>query len=296
MKKIATLLIIITTFLGCKKYEPLEELPNIEETEWVLVSGRTYTENLSSGEKFYYDHFSSSKTTSNLDIFGGSSIDFDNVEVNVTTWYFSNEVFTLNNLQSYEYTKYSGQYNIIGLPNGSSRDLGVIEFNEDVMTVILYESNESYNGDNYHYYSTLTFTKVGVPCNGCGVVPNDEYEYMGVIIDSLEPIPGNQSLVGTSWVITRYDEGVTPYYPNDTINFISTLSYDINGGTPLNYSLSNNTGNNLYNLTLYECVTFGGNYSGQVGLTFIDYGILNNLQMNGIFGTNGSINVWMERI
>ena len=123
-----------------------------------------------------------------------------------------------------------------------------------------------------------------------------DYEYGGTINLVTGTVPGHLQLNGTSWVINRYDNGVTPQYPNDTINFISGVSYDINGSSTNTYSFSNNTGNNLYNLTLYECVTFGGNYSGQVGLNFIDGGELNNLTMNGIFGTPGSINVWMERI
>ncbi len=292
---------IIITLTGCEKYDFDQNLPTIEGTEWVLVSGRVYTENLTTGEKLYYDHFDSGKTTSNLDVFGGSSVDIDILESGISSWYFYDNTFIVNNLNEYRYnTQGSGtrkQYTIYGIqPYGTSRSVEVINFTDDVMTIKVYESNESHNGDNYHYFSTLTFVRVGYSCTGCGVSPIPGYEYSGTIPTILEPVPGHLQLTGTSWVITRYDNGMTPVYPNDTINFVSGVSYDINGSDPNTYSLSNNTGNNLYNLTLYECITFNGNYSGQVGLSFIDGGELNNLTMNGIFGTSGSINVWMERI
>ena len=54
-------------------------------------------------------------------------------------------------------------------------------------------------------------------------------------------VPGHLQLNGTSWVITRYDDGMTPVYPDDTINFVSGVSYDINGSNPNTYSFSNNT-------------------------------------------------------
>jgi len=295
------LITIITVFTSCEKYDFEQDLATIEGTEWVLVSGKVYTENLTTGEKLYYDHFDSVKTTSNLDIFGGSSVDIDMLEQNVTTWYFYDGTFMVNNLNTYDYnTQGSGirkQYMVYGVPpNGSSRNIEVIEFDDNVMHIKLYESNESHNGDNYHYFSTLTFVRVGYNCPQCTTPPNSDYTYMGTVTNTVEPVPGHLQLTGTSWIITRYDDGMTPVYPNDTINFVSGVSYDINGSTSNTYSFSNNTGNNLYNLTLYECVTFGGNYSGQVGLSFIDEGELNNLTMNGIFGTSGSISVWMERI
>jgi len=293
--------LLLITLDSCKKYDFDQDLPTIEGTSWVLVSGKVYTENLTTGEKLYYDHFDNTQTTSNLDIFGGSIADMDILEQNVTTWYFYENVFTINGNNTYEYsTQGSGtrkQYTIFGIPpHGSSRNIEVIEFNENIMNVKLYESNESHNGDNYHYFSTLTFVRVGYTCSQCGTPPNVDYTYMGTIVNVVEPLPGHLQLGGTSWVITRYDNGMTPTYPNDTLNFISGVTYDINGGNINTYSFSNNTGNNLYNLTLYECPTLGGNYSGQVGLSFIDVGELNNLTMNGIFGTSGSINVWLERI
>lgn len=296
-----SLMILILT--SCKKYEfdLVGPIPTIEGTEWVLVNGRAYTENLTSGALTYYNHFSINQTVSNLDIFGGSSTDVDNIEQGVTTWHFENGIFTLDNNITYEYNTHGSgsktQYTLIGVPPyGSARNLGILDFNSNVLHVKIYESNESHNGDNYHYYTILTFVRLGYDCPSCVFISELNYTYGGILNLEAETTPGHLQLIGTSWVITRYDDGLTPVYPNDTLNFISGVTYSINGYYTNTYSFSNNIGNNMYNLTLYECVTLGGNYSGHVGLSFIDVGELNNLTMNGIFGTPGSMNVWLERI
>jgi len=302
MNKLFLYLSLLTLcFSSCEKYEFDTELPTIEGTTWVLVNGRVFVENLTNGELTYYDHFNGTQITSNLDIFGGSSVDVDNLEQNVTTWYFQDGIFTLNNGNTYDYdTRGSGsrtQYTLLGVPPyGSVRSLGILSFTEDVLNVKVYESNESYGDDNYHYYTVLTFVRAGYECPSCTYTSQLDYVYNGVINLVNEDVPGYLQLEGTSWLVTRYDNGMTPVYPNDTINFLNGVTYNVNGSNTNSYSLSNNVGNNLYNLTLYECVTFGGNYSGQVSLSFIEEGELNNLSMDGIFGTSGSISVWLERI
>jgi len=300
--KIITYLLLITLiFSSCEKYELTEGYPTIENTLWVLNSGNVYVENLTNGEMVYYNHFDNSQDISNLDIFGGSQIDIDNIELGVTTWYFNDGIFVLNNGSTYEYNS-SGSgvaknYTLLGIPPyGSVRHLGVIYLDENILQVKIYESNESYDGDNYHYYTVLTFVRDGYSCSDCDFESRLDYTFGGTITINIEDIPGHLQLSGTTWVITRYDNGTTPYYPNDTINFISGVAYSINGLNTNTYSLSNNVGNNLYNLTLYECITIGGNYSGQVSLSSIIDGELNNILMNGIFGTNNSINLWMEKI
>ena len=301
MKNILTIfsfLIIIILSNSCKKYEFNEISPTIEGTEWILQSGRIYVENLDNGELKYYDHFGNNRTNSNLDIFGGSQSDVDNLIKQQTSWYFSNGSFILDNNVYYEYTSMgtgvNAQYTIIGIPPfGSSRNIGVIEFNKNTLTLMVYESNESHNGVNYHYFSTLTFIRVSTNCNNCETASLDGYIYAGIINDVLET---PTDLEGTSWVITRYDEGMTPYYPNDTLTFINKVVYTINGTGGYTYSLSNIVGNNMHHLTLYECYTLGGNYSGQLSISFIDAGEINNITMNGIFGTNGTLQVWMEEL
>lgn len=298
IKKITYFLIFISLFNSCRKYD--FDTSTIENKEWFLVAGKVYLENLTTGELTYYEHFDDSQSSSNLDVFGGSNIDFDKIHKYKTKWYFSDGLFTLNDSTTCQYTTQGSgvkkQYNIIGiLPYGSSRNLGILYFDDNRMDVVVYEANESHLGDNYHYYTVLTFVTNNSSCNLCNYSNTTGYEYGGTITITTN-INGYEQLSGTSWLITRYDIGMTPYYPNDTINFINSVSYNINGSNEKTYSLSNNVGNNLYNLTLYECVTLGGNYSGQVSLSFIDFGELNNLTMNGIFGTSGSINLWMTRL
>jgi hypothetical protein len=290
-----TLLLLVSS---CKKYEFNEVLPTIEGTEWILKSGRVYVENLDNGELTYYDHFGPNRTTSNLDIFGGSSTDIDEILENQTSWYFLDGNFILNNNVYYEYTSMGSgsqtQYTIIGVPPfGSSRNIGVVEFNSTILTLMVYESNESHNGVNYHYYTTLTFIKAGSTCSTCITPVVGGYTYGGVVNEVTEA-PTN--LNGSVWVMTRYDEGLTPYYPQDTLTFLNNVTYTVNGGTPTTYSFSNIGGNNMHHLTLYDFTTLGGNYSGQLSLSFIEAGEINNMTMSGVFGTTGTVQVWLEEI
>ena len=92
-------LIILTS---CEKPE-FEDLTrySVEGTEWRLYSGRVYVENLQSGESYYYDHFGPNKTTSNLDIYGGSLSSIDSLTALQYSWYFSNGSFVLNGNKYY---------------------------------------------------------------------------------------------------------------------------------------------------------------------------------------------------
>ena len=301
MKNVFTIipyLIIIIFLNSCKKYEVAPTLPTIEGTEWVLQSGRAYVENLDNGDLTYYHHFGSNRTVSNLDIFGGSSSDVDELIRYQTLWYFLDGNFILNNTVYYEYTSMGSgintQYTLIGIPPfGSARNIGVLELTSTTLTIIVYEANESHNGVNYHYFSTLTFIKNGTSCQNCGTSVFEDYVYEGILDNVIESVTDFE---GTTWIITRYDEGMTPYYPNDTLTFLNKVAYTINGGGGHTYSLSNITGNNMHNLTLYDCSTLGGNYSGQLSVYFIDAGEINNMTMNGIFGTSGSVQVWLEKL
>tara|TARA_R110002110_G_scaffold49196_1_gene145849 strand:+ start:4773 stop:5693 length:921 start_codon:yes stop_codon:yes gene_type:complete len=292
-------LIILTS---CEKPE-FEDLTrySVEGTEWRLYSGRVYVENLQSGESYYYDHFGPNKTTSNLDIYGGSLSSIDSLTALQYSWYFSNGSFVLNGNKYYDYTKMgvgeNTQYSIIGIePFSSARNIIVLNIEENYMTVRIYDSNESNDGENYHYFSTLTFVKNGMSCQDCIMDVYPTYTYGGILNSIYDSISVSQSLNGSKWVITRYDEGMTPYYPNDTIEFISNVSYTVNGGPWQTYSLSNITGTNMNSLTLYECSTLGGNYSGQITKSFIQSGEINNIVFDGIYGTPGNVTMWLEKI
>ena len=236
-----------------------------------------------------------------MDIFGGSESDIDELVRLQTQWYFSNGTFILNGTDYYDYTDYVANedtvYSIIGVPPyGSSRMVNVTSITDNRMTVLTNDHVESNNGDNYNYYTTLTFVKAGTTCNGCLTNVYSGYIYGGIMDNTTTSVPVNQLLVGTKWVITRYDVGMTPYYPNDTLEFVGTASYEINGGNFKNYTLNESAGNNLLTLTLWECYTLGGNYGGQVPQSFIDDGEINNVTFNGQLGTSGSLKVWMEKL
>ena len=306
MKKILIipfLIFLSSIFISCEKemFDDPKPIYSLENVEWVLYSGRVYVENLDNETQYYYDHFGPNKMVSNLDIFGGSQSIVDGLNQYQTTWFISNGTFIYNSQEYYDYTEMGvaskTKYTIIGVPPfASSRTIIPIEVTENHMTIEVYEAFESHDGVNYNYFTTLTFVRGGTTCNYCETDVYNGYTYGGVLNSIIDEPTASESLNGTQWVITRYDEGITPYYPNDTINFISNVSYTINNGGWQNYSVSNITGNNLISLTLYECVTLGGNYSGEILPASLLSGEINNQILNGIFDTEGSIRVWMEKI
>jgi hypothetical protein len=105
----------------------------------------------------------------------------------------------------------------------------------------------------------------------------------------------NEKLVDTKWVITRYDtQNNTTVNPNDTLHFTDTDSYTINGGTERDYTLGIVMNEDKHTLTLYDCTTFGGTYTGRVLSTFVDDGEINNTEFTELYG-NDSLRVWIER-
>ena len=114
----------------------------------------------------------------------------------------------------------------------------------------------------------------GTTCTSCQPNVIFGYTYGGLIS---EPNTNTNDLVNTIWVVTRYDQGVTPYYPNDTLR-------------------SSIFGNNMTELTLYGFYTIGGDYSGTVPNGFITNGQINSATFSDIFGTNSDKLVWMNRI
>lgn len=296
-------LVLFTTF-SCKKDEPLrpnnnnvtitEEGATLFDVSWVVYDAKFYTENMDNGDKTYYDHFSSTQSLSTFDPFSGPDVPFDTIIKDYTTWYVGSSQFVLNGSRSYDYTG-SGDENIsvIGLENGSSRPIEILYLGTETLTVKVHEGYGSYSGNNYEYFSVVTFLKQGSQCYDCDFGILYGYSYGGVITTTPDT---NSTLAGTKWVVTRYDEGLTPYEPNDTISF-GNSTYDINSdGINRNYTLSNIFGNNMSDLTMYSFNTLGGDYSGYVPDNFIEVGEINSSEFNDIFNTNNSKKVWMIRI
>jgi len=302
MKKIFIILLSVLTIISCKKEEPLRPDNTIVTPQptnysilginWVLTEGRFYVENMDNGDLTYYDHFSSTQNQSTLDPVNGADVPFDTIIQDITTWNFGNTNFTLNGGNSYGFTSSGSNISIIGLENGSSRPMIVLELTDTKLTVKIHEGFGSVNGENLNYFSTLTFLKQGETCNNCQ--PNVLYGYMygGVITNTISV----NDIIGTKWVVTKFYDGFANNYPNDTLDFISGINYTINNGTPYNYTITSIFGNNMSELTLYNFYTIGGDFSGVVPNSFVTNGEINSALFTDIFNTNNDKLVWMVRI
>ena len=299
-------LLIVVGFSSCKK-QPIEpskgtlvyDAPDVNPvgSTWELYSGKVFVRNLDNGSLNYYDHFSNTKNTSNLDIFVTSSIPLDILTKGMTTWKFtSSGTFILDNGTNYQYNFNSNNvYTVYGLENGSSRPIEVLKSTENFLYVKIYESNSSSNGSNFSFYSILTFVKAGY----VGTVTEYEipygYTYSGVLNSNTTTTP---TLVGTKWVVTKFVQNFVSSYPNDTLTFTSNNQYKLNSSTIIrNYSLSGVVGNNMKSLSLYSFTTLGGDWSGQVQSTFINDRVINNALFTDMFNVNNyETRIWMTRI
>jgi hypothetical protein len=107
----------------------------------------------------------------------------------------------------------------------------------------------------------------------------------------------NDSLSGSHWVITRYDSGTTPYYPNDTINFVDNQKYRINStGSLNNYTTYRVNGTYNVSVSLYSISTLGGSYAGQVPESSITDGIINNATMKDLYSSHNEVKIWIMKI
>ena len=261
---------------------------------WELYSGRVFVKNLDNGSTFYYDHFSSTKTSSNLDMFISSWLPFDIISKGMTTWKFtSSNQFVLDGSSTYNYnTNTNGIFNVYGMENGSARNIEVLNSTNNVMNVKVYQSNGNNGTNNFSFYTVLTFVKVGYTGTVTEYSVPSGYSYSGVV--------GNPStattLVGTKWVVTKYVQNFVTQLPNDTLAFISTTQYTINGSVPRNYSLSGVVGNNMKSLSLYSFTTLGGDWSGQVQGTFINDWVINNSLFTDMFTNVPDARMWVVRI
>jgi len=107
----------------------------------------------------------------------------------------------------------------------------------------------------------------------------------------------NAELDSTVWVLTKYVSAFATEYPNDTLTFISNTKYTMNGGAERNYSLANIPSSTNKELSFYYFFPFGGShYSGQVGLYFVDDGVLNNIEFTDIQNSSNTIRAWFVKI
>jgi hypothetical protein len=310
MKNIFNILLVLLVigFTSCKKevIEPSNPQTTINNPAnvnpigytWELYSGRVYVKNLDNNTTSYYDHFGPSKTSSNLDIFVPSWLPIDIITKGSTIWKFtSSNQFILDGGSTYSYNvNTNGIFNVYGLENGSSRNIEVLSSTNDYMNVKIHESVGNDGTYNYSFYTVLTFVKVGF--TGIPTLNNVPagYVYNGVIGGSTTTVT---SLVGTKWVVTKFIQNFVSTYPSDTLEFVSTTKYKINGSTTLRtYNLSSIVGNGgMKSLSLYSFTTLGGDWSGLVQSTFINDWIVNNASFTNIMNTTSpDTKVWMVRL
>ena len=207
--KIIFFLTTILLFSSCKKEEPLRpnntvvsnsEVYEFIDIDWVLSDSRFYMENLDNGDKNFYDHFGSSQFQSTLDPISGADIPFDSISQGVTTWRFTSNNFILNSVKYYEFTHTENTVVAVGMENGSSRPMTIIDIDDVSITFKVHEAYGSLDGINYAYYSTLTFVRAGETCSSCQ--PNSDYGYVyqGVINNNVS----TNEIIGTKWVVTKY--------------------------------------------------------------------------------------------
>jgi hypothetical protein len=212
----------------------------------------------------------------------------------MSTWKFtSSNQFVLDGSSTYNYNvNTNGIFNVYGMENGSTRNIEVLNSSNDVMNVKVYESNGNDGTNNFSFYTVLTFVKAGFTGTVNEYTVPSGYSYSGVV--------GNPStattLVGTKWVVTKYVQNFVSQFPNDTLEFISTTQYTINGSTPRNYSLSGVVGNNMKSLSLYSFTTLGGDWSGLVQGTFINDWVINNALFSDMFTSVPDARMWVVRI
>jgi len=182
----------IFLFTSCTKetYEPIKPISQeIEEAgtteegvllygEWKLISGKMYIENMETGEKTVYDHFSPTKTTSSLR-YSGAQLEFETIEQNVTTWEFiappnwnGYGEFILDGDNNNPYGLYvmDDNWSVIEHPTattstmqlgGSARPLQavVVDYSLERVAFTVQEAYEAIDGYNCNYYSELIFEK-----------------------------------------------------------------------------------------------------------------------------------------
>ena len=187
MKQILGLIFLFTlvSLNSCQKetLEPqitlVEDAGTVENTisvfgEWLLVDGKMYIENLSTGEKTVYNHFDQNKHVSSLR-YDGIMYEFERIVVDSTTWTFiappsipNTGEFWLNNDSIQPYGFYLTTSNMTIVENssgpqqlgGSSRPLSAyLNGVNNQVNFYVQETYASIDGENVKYFSELTFEK-----------------------------------------------------------------------------------------------------------------------------------------
>lgn len=305
MKKIITLVFLLTIMTSCFKEKKVTYPPQIQSTtytalesvigkEYLLDSAVIYFENQSTGAKIYYNHFDSIQKKSVLDPLYGAVIPFDSIHVDKTKWKFlPNKQFQLNDTLIYKYENFNNAFRVYGLENGSARPIELLHALDNTLVVKVLVSFTTINNIDYRFYNILHFKEIGNP--------NSSYVYaseFGSSFNGTLPLPTSvqsNDLTGTRWVIYKYVKNLSTITCNDTLYFKTKTYYTYNNNAVRKYNLQYISGTGMYSLNIYDCYTLGGSYSGQVLSTFIQDGQINALTINNIYNSDKVI-VWIKKI
>lgn len=148
------------------------------------------------------------------------------------------------------------------------------------------ENETNYSQDDYTYQEDSLVHVDDIYSDG-GILPDWGASF------------GTNDLVGTKWEIYRIIQGYANSYVSDTLEFITDNKYTINGvGHDFRtYNYSGITGSTNYQLNINLLSTLGGsNYSGQVGLLFIEDGFIAGNEFHDLLNASLVYRVWMKKL
>lgn len=106
----------------------------------------------------------------------------------------------------------------------------------------------------------------------------------------------NNNLVGTTWVLTRIQIGLSITNKKDTIRFIDNTHYKINSFVNvLTYAYYNSSNNMTLTFNNFMPVN-GYNATGILGPTFVDYGQIVGVEFTNLYDTNTKFKMWLTKI
>ena len=187
------MVLIVLLFSSCEKTEMNDpskddgtEVPSLDNGEtidrwgvFLIIDAVMYVENLTTGEKWFYNHFSLSKSRSSLR-WGGSIFDIEEIIQDTTTYTFykptsypGNGCFILNGDKAKHYmVHYIGLYTTIiedpvygfeeQLISGSARPFSgqVWDADEQTIAIQIQETIETINGEDVRYWTQLKLKKI----------------------------------------------------------------------------------------------------------------------------------------
>jgi hypothetical protein len=292
------LILVLSFFVSCEK-DDIQQRSSIGE--WVLTDAKLYIKRWGNHPWQKFDYFTPTQTTNCVDLTGNCFL-LDYIELNKTKWTLPKEdgVFILNDTVVYEEQSNASSIRVFPIENGSAR-VYILDCLKD--NYVRWKTSEreqalTVNGvtDNYTYYSTLIFKRVGTASQYemCPDNPN---------LPTSGTVPTNNSytneLAGEKWVIYKYKkQGFNSYeYISDTLYFINNYYYYYNSGIQqLGYGLFNM--GNYYSMYINH-TRFGSNITASnISKYSIENGDIQNVEFkDNTIGNNGSYYyIFMKKI